>query len=471
MIKNNRFTALRIILATGLVLGIAACSGSSFDLTKKSEDVQRQDRLTNLHATAKGHGWQGDAVQAFKSYQDILQEDWRDKAAIAASVRIVANERRRFMDEVAAGDTDAAARTVENMQQMRAAAAVPEVQRALQGLVHEERLLATLPPGQRPATPTKRQMAAMEKPTQPLPQPQREIPGRPQGMPANQPESMEKPATPPMTAEPRQTAAMAPQPAPQPATKTPRASHAAPGRVFRDCDQCPEMVVIQPGSFSMGGADAAATANEKPVHPVSIRYRFAVGRYAVTFAEWDACVAEGGCGGYAPRDNGWGRGNRPVFNVSWDDAQSYLAWLRQKTGRDYRLLTETEWEFAARAGTETAYWWGDDIGRGNANCAGCGGEWDNVSTAPSGRFGANPWGLRDISGNIWEWVEDCWHATYQGAPSNGSAWTTGDSCERRVLRGGAWYVGPREARSAYRTRFRAGFRYNYFGFRVARPVE
>src|SRR5205823_12154354 len=139
----------------------------------------------------------------------------------------------------------------------------------------------------------------------------------------------------------------------------------------------------------------------------------------------------GGCDGYKPSDYGWGRGRRPVINVSWDDAKAYAAWLANRTGKAYRLLSEAEWEYAARAGTTTVYFWGDAIGNNNANCDGCGSQWDKRQTAPVGSFKSNAFGLYDMAGNVWQWVQDCYHADYQGAPTAGSEWTSGD-CSRRV---------------------------------------
>ena len=240
-----------------------------------------------------------------------------------------------------------------------------------------------------------------------------------------------------------------------------------PGTTLRDCPECPEMVVVPEGSFLMGST--SEDDDERPVHEVTIVRPFAVGVYEVTFAEWDACVSDGGCGGYRPSDNSWGRGVRPVINVSWDDAQAYVAWLSRKTGEAYRLLSEAEWEYVARAGTTTRYWWGRGIGENRANCDGCGSRWDNERTAPVGSFSPNAFGLQDVHGNVWEWVEDCWNESYNGAPSNGSAWESGE-CSRRVLRGGSWFGEPGDLRSALRIRYSTGDRFSSFGFRVARTL-
>ncbi len=231
----------------------------------------------------------------------------------------------------------------------------------------------------------------------------------------------------------------------------------------------PEMVVIPAGSFEMGCVSGVRCRdNEFPVHSVTIPAPFAVGKYEVTFSEWDACVESGGCG-HVPNDEGWGRDNRPVVGVSWEDAQEYVAWLSGETGFEYRLLSESEWEYAARAGTGTAYSWGNEIGRNRANCGGCSSPWELGGTAPVGSFAANAFGLHDMHGNVWEWVEDCWNESYVGAPSDGSAWLRGD-CSERAFRGGSWGFGPSALRSAVRFSIGTGFRNNDLGFRVARTL-
>ena len=248
-----------------------------------------------------------------------------------------------------------------------------------------------------------------------------------------------------------------------------------PGKVFRDCEECPEMVVVPAGSFTMGSPsheEGRHSSFEDPRHRVTIRAPFAVGKYEVTFSEWDACVAAGGCGHRAD-DRSWGRGRRPVINVSWEDARSYVLWLSRKTGKRYRLLSEAEWEYAARAGTQTRYHWGDSsAGRNRANCAVCGSGSRSVRgpTAPVGSYRANGFGLHDVHGNVREWVEDCWHADYTGAPSNGTAWTAGGDCGKRGLRGGSWFYGGGDSRSAHRNAAFAGARNDDYGFRVARTL-
>ena len=255
-----------------------------------------------------------------------------------------------------------------------------------------------------------------------------------------------------------------------------------PGRVFRDCEDCPEMVVVPAGSFTMGSPaseEGRGGDNESPQHRVRISQAFAVGKYEVTFAEWEACVDGGGCNGHFPDDKGWGRGRRPAIHVSWDDAQAYVSWLSRKTGKQYRLLSESEWEYAARAGTTGPFHFGETISTAQANYNGnytYGPGRKGVfrqKTVPVGSFPGNAFGLHDMHGNVWEWVEDCWHDSYDsywGAPSDGSAWTTGGDCSRRVLRGGSWILRPGGLRSAYRIRNSSGTRYYSLGFRVSRTL-
>jgi formylglycine-generating enzyme required for sulfatase activity len=207
----------------------------------------------------------------------------------------------------------------------------------------------------------------------------------------------------------------------------------------------------------------------KTSHKVTIARPFAVSKFEITAYEWDACVTLGGC--WPAPDNGWGRGRMPVIYVSWNDAQRYVTWLSWRTGRAYRLLSDAEWEYAARGGTDgKAYSWGDEIGRNNANCDGCGSAWDNKQPAPVGQFPANKWGLHDMHGNVWEWVEDCYQPNYEEAPADGSARLTSGDCDRRVARGGSWFVEPYLLRSANRRGPWIGLRSIEYGFRVARTL-
>jgi formylglycine-generating enzyme required for sulfatase activity len=260
---------------------------------------------------------------------------------------------------------------------------------------------------------------------------------------------------------------------------TPAAEEALkPKDIFRECapkqrdkDYCPDMMVIPAGSFMMGSPSTEKdnVPNEQPLHAVTIGRPFAVSKYALTFAAWDTCVAYGDCPPGLP-DSGFGRGQQPVINASWDDAQKYVAWLSKVTGKPYRLLSEAEYEYATRAGTATAYLWGDDIVKNNANCDGCGSQWDNKQTAPVGSFAANAFGLYDMVGNVVAWLEDCRHDNYTGAPSDGAAWITGGNCNARVLRGGSWNLPTDFLRSASRLMYSAVDRTDSSGVRIGRTL-
>jgi formylglycine-generating enzyme required for sulfatase activity len=218
------------------------------------------------------------------------------------------------------------------------------------------------------------------------------------------------------------------------------------------------MVRLPAGSFQMGSPEGEPGRNpwEGPQRTVTLR-AFAIGAHEVTFAQWDACVAGGGCNGFTPGDRGWGRGDRPVMGVSWDDAQAYVRWLSTRAGRAYRLPTEAEWEYAARGGTATAYWWGAQhdparVPRGQ--------------TQPVGAFAANAFGVHDAAGNVREWVEDCYVNTFASAPTDGAAVLSGN-CGMRVLRGGGWRSAANEFRVANRVRLSRTTRDATIGFRVA----
>jgi formylglycine-generating enzyme required for sulfatase activity len=247
------------------------------------------------------------------------------------------------------------------------------------------------------------------------------------------------------------------------------------GSTFKDCEDCPEMVAVPAGEFTMGSppADPDKQASELPPHNVRIGHGFAVSKFEVTFDQWDACALEGGCNGYMPKDGGWGRGRRPAIYVSWDDAKSYVDYLRQKTGKPYRLLSEAEWEYAARAGTTSRYATGNAITTADADfddsaAKGKRGNYEG-KTVDVGTFPPNPYGLFDMHGNVWEWVEDCWNKSHAGAPSDGSP--RGGDCSRRVLKGGAWYFEAAFLRAAARLSYPKMSRLNVAGFRVARPLE
>ncbi|WP_426436312.1 SUMF1/EgtB/PvdO family nonheme iron enzyme [Bradyrhizobium genosp. P] len=218
-----------------------------------------------------------------------------------------------------------------------------------------------------------------------------------------------------------------------------------------------EMVPLQGGSFSMGSND---DASERPIHRVTVK-PFAMGKYPVTVREWNACAAAKACGFTAS-----GKDDAPVTNVSWSDAKQYVTWLANHAKKAYRLPSESEWEFAARGGTQTKYWWGDQMQSGAASCRDCGGDAGAEQPVKVGSFKANPFGLYDMGGGVDQWVEDCWHRSYQGAPADGSVWSGGD-CASHVIRSGSWKNDTRYVRPANRDNYDTNVRYPTHGFRVA----
>jgi formylglycine-generating enzyme required for sulfatase activity len=289
------------------------------------------------------------------------------------------------------------------------------------------------------------------------------------------------------------------------------------GQIFRDCSDCPEMVVAPAGTFLMGSSVAetkldldslprdvmnsvafsvrAKFESEHPQHSVTIARSFAMGRYFVTRGEFaafarDTGYSSSGCSlvsqRYESRANaGWQApgfeqtDRDPVVCVSWNTAQAYVAWLNSKVGAGaalangtpYRLPSEAEWEYAARAGTQTVRWWGDDTGLGNADCDGCGSQWDDKRPAPVGSFRPNPFGLFEMLGSAWEWNEDCWNKNYDGAPIDGSAWTNGKWCQMRAIRGGSFNSLPWILRPAMRGLFSSDSAVNAIGFRVVKALQ
>ena len=263
--------------------------------------------------------------------------------------------------------------------------------------------------------------------------------------------------------------------APDPARSRTAAPGAAPiavaGSTFRDPllsgGEGPEMIVIPAGRFRMGclSNDDACVDRELPGREVTIPAPFALSVYEVTFDDYDRFGGPG-----TVTDAGWGRGRRPVIHVRWSDAQDYTAWLSAQTGAAYRLPTEAEWEYAARAGATAKYSWGNEVGTNQANCEDCGSQWDGRQTAPVGSFPPNAFGLHDTHGNVLEWLQDCVNDSYIGAPADGGAWLQGD-CTHRMARGGSWNYASSFVRSAFRFTVPAGFYLNNVGFRVARTLE
>ena len=244
------------------------------------------------------------------------------------------------------------------------------------------------------------------------------------------------------------------------------------GKEFQECTDCPKMIVVPAGTFMMGSPDGEIDHDEteSPRHNVTIPHPLAVGKFEITFDQWDACVRLGGCT-TAPPDEQWGRGTRPVIKVDWNDARQYVAWLSKLTGKSYRLLSEAEYEYAERAGSTSVFFWGDEVGTRHAVCEKCGTAWDNKRTAPVGSVPANGFGLYDMLGNVWEMVQDCWQDNYDKTPADGTAASSGN-CDRRVVRGGAWTSDPLIfLRSAARySNDRNDHGSNNRGFRVARTL-
>ncbi len=258
----------------------------------------------------------------------------------------------------------------------------------------------------------------------------------------------------------------------------------AAGTVLRDCDQCPELVVIPAGQFTMGATpgEQGADDDEGPPHAVTIARSFALGKYEVTYDEWEACVADKAC--ERTHDETWGRGKRPVLHVNFEQAVGYAKWLSAKSGKVYRLPSEAEWEYAARAGSAEPWFWGAEA----AKICGFANVYDEsshkkyrfgwkpfrcddqiVETAPVGSFAANAFGLHDMLGNVWEWVADC-YGSYASAPTDGSA-VAGDGCKKRISRGGSWNVFPVWVRASYRYGLEPQLRSNNLGLRVLRELQ
>jgi len=230
------------------------------------------------------------------------------------------------------------------------------------------------------------------------------------------------------------------------------------GKSFKDCEQCPEMVRLTGGSFRMGSNE---DSSEQPIHQVNVR-SFALSRYPITNREWRFCAEAKACR-FVPE----GTDDSPVRNISWADTQEYITWLTRVTGQPYRLPSEAEWEYAARAGTISRYWWGDRMAPKMANCRGCGDPYDSRQPLTVNSTAPNPFGLYGMGGGVAQWVADCWHPTYQGAPNDGSA-RTESGCVDRVLRGGSWRSSSSEIRPGSRAHYEAGVRHPNHGFRVAR---
>jgi formylglycine-generating enzyme required for sulfatase activity len=261
------------------------------------------------------------------------------------------------------------------------------------------------------------------------------------------------------------------RPAPAAVTDGAQEESPAPGvagamAAVKDCEACPLMVALSPGPFTMGsnGSDPS----ERPAHKVALRTPFAIGKYEVTVGQWAQCVKASVCPNVPSAASA--AENFPMRDVSWDEAQLYLKWLSTVSHRPYRLPSEAEWEYAARGGTTSRYWWGEQMKGGNASCQGCGEPWKADGPSPVGSFVANPFGLADMNGSVWEWVQDCWHSSYKGAPLDGSAWADAN-CQSRVIRGGSWREDGSYMLSTTRFKYDASVRQSQNGFRVARTLK
>ncbi|AXF18208.1 SUMF1/EgtB/PvdO family nonheme iron enzyme [Paraburkholderia caledonica] len=309
----------------------------------------------------------------------------------------------------------------------------------------------------------------------PSPAPPVAQPAAPPATPAPQAARPSAPAAPPATATPDRQRAVSTPPAASttapptpPATSTAQkpAAHAPVAGESRDCAACPIMIALPAGSFSMGSS--SDDPSEKPVHHVTIAAPFAIGKYEVTVEQWNACVAANACAKLTPETNA--NKTAPARDLSWDDAQQYVKWLSKTTGKPYRLPTEAEWEYADRGGTTSAYWWGDQMRKGTANCKDCGEPWHKEGPEPAGSFAPNPYGLHDMNGSVWEWTADCWHNSYQSAPADGHAWES-PTCDMRVIRGGSWREGSGYMLSATRFKYSSGVRQSQDGFRVVKELK
>lgn len=278
----------------------------------------------------------------------------------------------------------------------------------------------------------------------------------------------QKPKPAPAQPAPAQSAPAKQAPAKQaPAEDAPPAQAAAGGGPeIRDCPGCPVLVSLPADAFTMG--NNASDPSEKPAHPVRLGAPFAIGKFEVTVQQWNACAEAGGCPKLAQGLNS--NANGPVRDLSWDDAQQYVKWLASVSGKPYRLPTEAEWEYAARGGTTTPYWWGAKMVTGKANCKDCGPPWSAERPANAGSFAANPYGLYDTSGSVWEWVADCWHNNFKDAPNDGSTWDD-PNCRVRVIRGGSWREGAAYMVTSTRFKYDASVRQPQNGFRVARNLR
>jgi formylglycine-generating enzyme required for sulfatase activity len=293
---------------------------------------------------------------------------------------------------------------------------------------------------------------------------------KPQTAPASPAPQATTPATPappaPQQSRPAAVATPAPAPAPAPAQPAAKTAPAAASGESKDCAACPVMISLSAGSFTMGSN--SDDPSEKPPHHVTLAAPFAIGKYEVTVEQWNACADANACPRLSAENNSVK--NAPARDLSWDDAQLYVKWLAKTTGKPYRLPTEAEWEYADRAGTTSKFWWGDQMRKGQANCKDCGDPWHKEGPESVGTFAANPYGLHDMNGSVWEWVSDCWHNSYQSAPNDGRTWDA-PGCNMRVIRGGSWREGSDYMLTSTRFKYSQSVRQSQDGFRVAKDLK
>lgn len=299
---------------------------------------------------------------------------------------------------------------------------------------------------------------------------------KPKAAPAQKAAPQAAPATSSTTAPPTSSTQAAPSKPAKPKPSEQAAPAATPETAppatvaglteIKDCKECPTLVSLPAGSFIMGSN--TGDLSERPAHKVTISNAFAIGKFEVTVEQWNMCAEAGACP-RVPSSEAAAK-DAPMRDVSWEDAQQYVKWLSKTSGKTYRLPTEAEWEYAARAGTTTPYWWGRQMRTGMANCKECGEPWSQEAPAKGGSFAANSYKLHDMNGSVWEWVADCWHNSYKGAPADGSTWDN-ETCRVRVIRGGSWRDGAAYMTSTTRFKYDASVRQNQNGLRVARDVK
>lgn len=465
----------------GFVIAIMLCSGSSCDMLQAEPDISYPNyaacqqamaaKSTELHALADKHArrdWPArivclhpiNTIVEVEEPHDVLDTAivHKDPSATALYVGLVEKGKRTLVTGLVAGtdwvrvllpDGKTGYVYADHLRRVGQRTRTTSVTAPRQDAAASPAAPSVAPPA--PATPT-------PPPTAPAVPPATAVASPP--APAHRqtlvlPPPPAPPAATPATSAPIQQALVLPPP-PPPAVARPLERG-----TFRDCETCPVMVSLPGGSFEMGSNE---DYSEQPPHRVAIR-AFALGKFEVTVAEWDACVAGSSCSYKPPAEAA--PANRPVTNLSWNDAEQYVQWLRKRTGKPYRLPSESEWEYAAAAGSKARYPWGEQPGIGKADCRGCGGgSYDEHRPASIGSFAGNAWGLNDMLGGVAEWVEDCWHLSYRGAPADGAAWRE-RYCSKHVLRGGSWMNPPSDITVRVRNFYDTGVRYLGNGMRVA----